>query len=208
MSFYRTRGKRMLDVAVAGLALLLTSPLHLLCALAVGATSGRPIYFTQERAGTNNVPFRLFKFRTMLIGTHEASGGYPTEAMITPVGRLMRKTSLDEVPQLMNILRGDMSIVGPRPTLPEQATRYSPRQRGRLAVRPGLTGLAQVRYRNSAPWSVRIESDLEYIEKVSFWNDLKIVAVTIPAVISGGTVKTGQTAEEVDDLGSAGTSDE
>lgn len=201
MRSYERGGKRALDLVIAGVALVLTSPLHALCAVAIWVTTGRPIYFTQERIGRDGTTFRLFKFRTMLVGTHEASGGYPTEAMITPVGKVMRKTSLDEVPQLINIVRGDMSIVGPRPTLPEQTERYTDRQRGRLEVRPGLTGLAQVRYRNNAAWSVRIESDLEYVENVTWRTDIKLMFLTIPAVITGGTVRTGQTADEVDDLG-------
>lgn len=201
MSLYANGGKRIVDFLVASLAAVVSSPLHLLCALAVRLTSGRPVYFTQERAGRDGQAFRLVKFRTMQVGTHEVSGGYPTADMVTPVGKFLRKTSLDELPQLLNIIRGDMSLVGPRPALLEQVARYSTRQSGRLVVRPGLTGLAQVRYRNNAPWSVRIESDLEYVSSVQARTDLRILAMTIPAVLTGGTVKIGQTAEEVDDLG-------
>lgn len=204
MNLYNFVGKRALDVGMAAVAGIVTAPLHALCALAIRLTSGSPVYFKQERVGQDGRTFGLVKFRTMKVGTHEASGGYPTAAAVTPVGRLLRKTSLDELPQLLNILRGDMSIVGPRPALPEQATRYSPKQRERLRVRPGLTGLAQIRYRNAAPWSVRIQSDLEYLERVTLWRDVKIICSTVPSVLTGGNVSTGQTLSEVDDLGPAG----
>lgn len=200
MTFYATRGKRAIDASVAGALLILAAPLHAVCAAAVRVTSGRPIYFVQERIGRDGESFNLVKFRTMMVGTHETSGGYPTATMVTPAGAILRKTSLDEIPQLLNILRGNMSLVGPRPALRDQVERYSQRQRGRLAVRPGLTGLAQVRYRNGATWSVRIETDLEYVENISTVRDLQILARTIPAVLFGVGVATGQTAADVDDL--------
>ncbi|GGK79251.1 sugar transferase [Ornithinimicrobium pekingense] len=203
MTFYSTVGKRTIDVLAASGLLILTAPVHALCAAAVRVSSGPPVYFVQERIGRDGQPFSLMKFRTMQVGTHERSGGYPTPAMVTPMGKVLRKTSLDEIPQLFNILKGDMSIVGPRPALRDQVDRYSQRQRGRLAVRPGLTGLAQVRYRNGATWSVRIESDLEYIAKLSFWRDAAITLRTVPAVLFGAGVQTGQTAEDVDDLGAS-----
>src|SRR5665811_1202262 len=120
----------------------------------------------------------------MTVGTHELSGGYPTEAAITRAGRTLRRLSLDEIPQLVNILLGEMSFVGPRPTIPSQVERYTSEQRGRLAVRPGLTGLAQIRHRNSAPWSRRITTDLEYIRGLSLRMDLWILFQTIPTVLS------------------------
>lgn len=208
MKGYALGGKRFMDVAVAILVAACTAPIHLLCAVAVVVTTGRPVYFSQERVGRGGGPFKLVKFRTMRVGSHEASGGYPTAAMVTPVGRILRKTSLDELPQLINIIKGDMSLVGPRPGLPEQAARYSERQRGRLGVRPGLTGLAQVRYRNNAPWSVRIESDLEYVGSISLWGDVKILIKSVPAVLTGGKIKIGQTSGEVDDLGALEAVDE
>lgn len=199
--FYARRIKRPLDLVVAGTGLVVTAPLHAACALAVRLTNGSPVYFRQERAGRDGRPFHLVKFRTMKIGTHEASGGYPTPDMVTPVGRLLRKTSLDELPQLWNILRGDMSLVGPRPALLDQVERYTDEQRGRLAVRPGVTGLAQILYRNAAPWSVRIKADLEYVGSVSMVEDLRILVRTVPAVVFGVGVIVGQTAVDVDDLG-------
>ena len=200
-TFYAVMGKRTLDL-VAGVTLgVLIVPLQAVCAALVATTSGRPVIFTQTRVGRDGQPFELYKFRTMVEGTHEASGGYPTAAMVTPVGRFLRKSSLDELPQILNLIRGDVSLVGPRPALPEQAARYTDRQRGRLAVRPGITGLAQVRYRNAATWSVRIETDLEYIERISPLTDLWILMRTVPAVLFGVGVTTGQTSSEVDDLG-------
>jgi lipopolysaccharide/colanic/teichoic acid biosynthesis glycosyltransferase len=121
--------------------------------------------------------------------------------MVTSVGRVLRSTSLDEIPQILNIIKGDMSVVGPRPALMEQVSRYTEKQRRRLSVRPGLTGLAQVRYRNAATWSVRIESDLEYVDNISLLNDLKLILMTIPAQLTGKGIETGQTQQQVDDLG-------
>lgn len=202
MSIYRRVGKRGFDLAVSLTAGLLTAPIHAACAVAVWLTSGRPVYFTQERIGRDGRPFKLYKFRTMKVGTHEVSGGYPTADMVTPIGKALRTSSLDELPQILNIVRGDMSLVGPRPALADQVDRYTHEQRGRLAVRPGLTGLAQIRYRNAAPWSVRIRSDLEYVGRVSLLNDVRIMAGTVPALLRGGLVQLGQSFDQVDDLGS------
>ena len=198
---YARWGKRIFDLLSAMALAVVTAPVHVLCAAGVRLTSGKPVYFTQERAGRNGQPFRLIKFRTMAVGTHERTGGYPAAGTVTPIGRVLRKTSLDELPQLMNIVKGDMSVVGPRPALVEQARRYSESQRGRLSVRPGLTGLAQIRFRNSAPWSVRIQSDLEYVGSVSFWGDMLIVLKTIPSVLRGDGMIIGQSTADVDDLG-------
>jgi lipopolysaccharide/colanic/teichoic acid biosynthesis glycosyltransferase len=192
--------KRGLDLVGGCVLLLATAPLHGICALAVVLDSGRPVYFHQRRTGHQGQEFWLHKLRTMTVGTDERSGGYPTADMVTGVGRFLRRWSLDELPQLINIVRGDMSFVGPRPALPDQVRRYTTRQRGRLEVRPGLTGLAQVRHRNDAPWSVRIESDLEYVDRVSLRTDLGVLCKTLPAVFSGSGQRTGQTAADVDDL--------
>ncbi|WP_372727412.1 sugar transferase [Nocardioides sp.] len=201
MGFYASTGKRLVDLLLTVVISTMTAPLHALCALAILLTSGRPIYFSQARAGRDGQPFDLMKFRTMRVGTHELSGGYPDRDMITPIGGLLRRTSLDELPQLINILKGEMSLVGPRPALPDQVERYTRRQRGRLQVRPGLTGLAQLRYRNDAPWSRRIEADLEYIDNLSFRSDISLLIRTVPAVLTGSGVAVHQTAADVDDLG-------
>lgn len=199
-SAYARHVKRPLDVIGAVALIVLVSPVYATCALLILLTSGRPIHFHQVRAGRQGDLFRVHKFRTMPVGTEAKSNNYPTAAMVTPIGSLLRRLSLDELPQLLNIVNGQMSFVGPRPALPSQVERYSPRQLGRLEVRPGLTGLAQVRHRNSAPWSQRIESDLEYIETLSFRRDLLIVAMTLPKALQGEGVIIGQSAVDVDDL--------
>jgi lipopolysaccharide/colanic/teichoic acid biosynthesis glycosyltransferase len=199
-SFYATRVKRVLDIAGSVLLLVLTSPILALCAAAIAADDGRPVFFSHSRVGRDGRLFKVHKFRTMTVGTESAFQGYPPAAAITRVGRVLRRLSLDEFPQLMNILRGEMSFVGPRPTLPSQVERYTAQQRGRLSVRPGLTGLAQIRYRDSAPWSRRITTDLEYVNAVAFKLDLWIAIRTVPAVLSGEG-QMGGTQTEIDDLG-------
>jgi lipopolysaccharide/colanic/teichoic acid biosynthesis glycosyltransferase len=199
-SFYAARGKRLLDIVGSVLLLVLTSPVMALCAAAIIIDDGHPIFYSHSRVGKDGRPFRVHKFRTMTVGTDLIYHGYPTPASITTVGRLLRRLSLDEFPQLINIFCGEMSFVGPRPTISSQVERYSPQQRGRLSVRPGLTGLAQIRYRDSAPWSRRITTDLEYVRGVAFKQDLYIVIRTVPAVLSGhGQI--GGTPAQIDDLG-------
>lgn len=202
-TYYSRSGKRLCDAVASAILLVVTAPVMGACALAIRAESGRPVIFDQQRAGQNGVPFTLHKFRSMKVGTHERSGGYPTPAMVTKVGAVLRRTSLDELPQLWNILRGDMSFVGPRPALLDQVARYSPAQRQRLATRPGLTGLAQIRFRNSAPWSVRIESDVEYVRNQSLLTDMSILLRTVPVALFGDGQRVGQTAAQIDDLGQA-----
>jgi lipopolysaccharide/colanic/teichoic acid biosynthesis glycosyltransferase len=163
-SFYNKHAKRSCD-AVAGAALLTaTSPVLVACAVAIKLDDGGPVFFHQRRVGKGGQPFTVHKLRTMTVGTDQIDGGYPTPTMVTRVGGWVRRLSLNEIPQLWNITIGEMSFVGPRPTLPNQVARYTERQFHRLDVRPGLTGLAQIRFRNAAPWSVRIEADLEYVE--------------------------------------------
>ena len=203
-AFYAARAKRVFDIVGSFFLLLLTSPIQVLCAAAVAADDGRPVYFHQSRVGKDGQIFKLHKLRTMTVGTDIISGGYPTPAMVTKVGRILRRLSLDEIPQLTNILRGEMSFVGPRPTLSSQVACYTSEQRGRLVVRPGLTGLAQIRYRNNAPWSLRITTDLEYVHRLSLRLDLWILVRTIPAALKGDGQMSGQTAADVDDLGDVG----
>jgi len=200
-TFYAATLKRVLDIVGSLFLLVLTAPIQALCAAAVAADDGRPVLYHQARVGTDGRIFRLHKFRTMTVGTHALSGGYPTPAMVTKVGRVLRRLSLDEIPQLANILRGEMSFIGPRPALEDQVARYTPQQRGRLVVRPGLTGLAQIRHRTNAPWSRRITTDLEYIRGLSLRMDLSILLRTIPAVLRDEGQLQWQTAEDVDDLG-------
>jgi lipopolysaccharide/colanic/teichoic acid biosynthesis glycosyltransferase len=182
---------RAADVAIAGTALLVSSPLLGLAALGIKLEDGGPVLFRQERVGRDGFPFELLKLRTMTIGAEHEGAGYAVNAgdpRITRVGRALRRLSLDELPQLWNVLRGDMSIIGPRPTLAYQVERYTPRQRRRLAVKPGLTGWAQIHGRARLPWDERIELDVWYVEHRSPLVDAKILLRT-PRALFGGTYK-------------------
>ena len=199
--FYAATVKRVLDIVGALLLLVLTSPILALCAVAIAADDGRPILFDHPRVGKDGRSFSVHKFRTMTVGTDVLFQGYPPPAVVTRVGRVLRRWSLDEFPQLINILRGEMSFVGPRPAVPPQVERYTTQQRGRLSVRPGLTGLAQIQFRDSVPWSRRITTDLEYVRDLSFKLDLLIMIRTVPTVLGGEGQTDGHTAAQIDDLG-------
>ena len=173
------RGKRVLDLALLTVLAVPAALLCAVCTVAVLVSSPGPVLFRQTRVGMDGRPFEMLKFRTMLDGDNPM---IPTDDRITVSGRWLRRSSLDELPQLLNVMRGDMSIVGPRPTLAYQVERWTDRQRGRLAVRPGLTGLAQVRGRNDLDWSTRIEHDLEYVARQGVTADLVILARTAVAV--------------------------
>jgi lipopolysaccharide/colanic/teichoic acid biosynthesis glycosyltransferase len=182
---------RAADVTVAGAALLLTSPVLGVAALAIKLTDHGPVLYRQTRVGKDGVDFELLKLRTMVVGAEGQGAGYAVDAgdpRITPVGRVLRRLSLDELPQLWNVVRGDMSVIGPRPTLRYQVERYTPHQRRRLEVKPGITGWAQVHGRAALPWAERIELDVWYAEHRSPWLDLKILAKT-PFALFGGTYK-------------------
>ena len=168
--------RRLVDVIVSGIAGVLLAPVMAVVAVLVRLKMGSPVLFLQRRSGLHGREFTIYKFRTMRA---EAFSGEPDAVRDTSLGRTLRATSLDELPQLLNVIKGDMSLIGPRPTLPEQVVHYSERQRGRLAVRPGITGWAQVKVRNAASWPERIELDLEYIEKRSLALDLRIVGLTL-----------------------------
>ena len=188
----RPRGRalatRALDLAIAVPASILTAPVIAVLALAVRIESpGHPIY-TQTRAGRRGERFQIYKLRTMVRGAEFTGAGLSIQEgddRITRVGHLLRRYSLDELPNLWNVLRGEMSIVGPRPTLTVQVDQYTERQRGRLAVKPGLTGWAQINGRASLPWTERIELDLWYVEHRSLALDLRIIARTLELVLSG-----------------------
>ena len=181
-------GKRLFDLAVTAVLALPVMAIGAVCALAVRLTSPGPILFRQSRVGHNGDPFTMLKFRTM---RHDGKPNplHPDKDRITAVGRILRRASLDELPQLVNVARGEMSIVGPRPTLQYQVDRYDERQRGRLAVRPGLTGLAQVQGRNASTWPERIELDLEYVERQSVMLDCRLLLRTVGALLSGSGVE-------------------
>jgi lipopolysaccharide/colanic/teichoic acid biosynthesis glycosyltransferase len=185
------RGKRVVDLAILAVVAIPALVLGAGCALAIRLTSRGPVLFLQERVGMNGEPFVVWKFRTMLHGDNPI---IPTADRITSIGRVLRRTSLDELPQLVNVARGEMSIVGPRPTLAYQVDRWTDRQRTRLDVRPGLTGLAQVSGRNDLTWAERIEFDLDYIASQSPLTDAAILLRTATAMVSGEG--TGATAAD------------
>jgi lipopolysaccharide/colanic/teichoic acid biosynthesis glycosyltransferase len=180
--------RRALDLVIAVPAAIVTAPMvALLCLLIRLESPGDPI-FTQERAGLNGQPFQIFKLRTMVTGAEHIGAGLAVlqgDSRITRVGAFLRRYSLDELPNLWNVVRGEMSIVGPRPTLMGQVELYTERQRERLLVRPGITGWAQVNGRASLPWSERIELDIWYVEHRSLRLDLKILALTARMVLGG-----------------------
>jgi lipopolysaccharide/colanic/teichoic acid biosynthesis glycosyltransferase len=188
--------RRVFDVVVAGSALLLASPFLVAAVVAIRLESrGSPIY-RQRRVGKDGRAFDVLKLRTMVTGAEHMGAGLAVsqgDTRITRVGRLLRRTSLDEVPNLVNVLRGDMAIVGPRPTVPVQVDRYTERQRGRLAVKPGITGWAQVNGRTELPWDERIELDLWYIEHRSWRLDLRILWLTVRMVFGGEGLYRGET---------------
>ncbi len=181
--------RRLLDILVSALALVLSAPLLLAAMIAIRLESRGPALYRQRRAGKEGRQFDVLKLRTMVDGAEHIGAGLAVDAndsRITRVGALLRRASLDELPNLLNVLRGEMSLIGPRPTLPAQVEQYTERQRGRLAVKPGITGWAQVNGRASLPWSERIELDLYYVEHRSLALDLKILWRT-PALVLGGT---------------------
>jgi lipopolysaccharide/colanic/teichoic acid biosynthesis glycosyltransferase len=182
---------RALDAAAAGVGLAAASPVLALAALAIKLDGNGPVFYRQRRVGLNGEQFELLKLRTMEVGAEQKGAGFAIDKgdpRITRVGRLLRRLSIDEVPQLWNVVRGDMSLVGPRPTLAYQVERYTPRQRRRLEVKPGITGWAQIHGRARLPWEERIELDVWYVEHRSPWLDLKILART-PLALFAGTYK-------------------
>jgi lipopolysaccharide/colanic/teichoic acid biosynthesis glycosyltransferase len=180
--------RRVLDVVGAGAGLVLAGPLLAAAAIAVKLEDGGPVLYRQQRIGQNGEEFDLLKLRTMVVGAEREGAGWAIDQgdpRITRVGRVLRRLSLDEVPQLWNVVHGEMSLVGPRPTLAYQVEQYSPRQRRRLEVKPGITGWAQVNGRARLRWADRIELDVWYVENRSVWLDLKILARTPVALFTG-----------------------
>ena len=182
---------RALDVAIAGVGLVVSGPLLGLAALAIKLEDGGPVLYRQRRVGKDGADFELLKLRTMVVGAETKGSGWAVDRgdpRITRVGRLLRRTSVDELPQLWNVLRGDMSVIGPRPTLRYQVERYTERQLERLSVLPGLTGWAQIHGRAELSWEDRIELDLWYVEHRSPRVDLTVLLRT-PAALFGGTYR-------------------
>jgi sugar transferase EpsL len=175
--------KRVFDIVVSAVALTVLAPVMGLIALLVWRTMGRPVLFRQARPGLHGKPFVMYKFRTMR-DLHDAEGNLlPDEARLTPFGRWLRTTSLDELPELVNVLRGEMSLVGPRPLLMEYLERYTPEQARRHEVKPGITGWAQIHGRNNLSWEERLRLDVWYVDHWSLWLDLKILWRTLWMVL-------------------------
>lgn len=195
---YRKYIKRIIDILCSGFALIILFPIFLITVFAIKTNTRGPAIFTQERIGKNKKPFKIYKFRTML--TFEDSyyeDGTPIDNYdrITKVGGFLRKTSLDELPQIINIFLGDMSIVGPRPTLSYQVDKYNSTQARRLQIRPGLTGHAQVSGRNNLSWEDKIKYDLDYIDRITFLRDIKIIIRTAFVVLKTEKVEFTQPDE-------------
>lgn len=176
--------KRILDVALTIPALVLFLPLMLIVALVVAIDVGRPVLFVQERPGLNGRPFRMYKFRTMRDDVDSSGNLLPDDMRLTRVGRFLRSTSLDELPELWNVLKGDMSLVGPRPLLMEYLDRYTPEQARRHQVPPGITGWAQVNGRNAITWEEKFALDVWYVDNWTLWLDIKILWLTVITVIT------------------------
>lgn len=179
---------RAFDISIAALALVLLSPVLLIAAIAIKLGSKGPIVYRQRRVGLDGEEFELLKLRTMVQGSDPVGVGTVVardDPRVTAVGRFLRRTSLDEIPNLANVLRGEMAIVGPRPTIPAQVDGYTPRQHRRHEVRPGLTGWAQVQGRAGIPWEERIELDVEYVERRGVAFDLRILARTASLLVTG-----------------------
>ena len=196
--------KRIMDVVLAILGLIVFVPLLLVCAIAIKLNSRGPVFFRLPVAGLRGKGFDQIKLRTMVHGAREIGDRFETSSSdprITRVGHFVRRWSIDELPQLWNVLRGEMSIVGPRPAFFEIASKYSVDQARRLAMRPGLTGLAQVQGRNSLPWPERVELDIFYVQHHSLWLDCEIIARTIPVLSQGEGVYGKDGRVRVQDLG-------
>jgi sugar transferase EpsL len=192
--------KRVLDFTIAIIGLIVLFPLLLILALVIRWRMGSPVLFRQRRPGYHARPFTMLKFRTMTVGDTAATH-YSDAERLTPLGAWLRRHSLDELPQLWNVMMGEMSLVGPRPLLMEYLERYTPEQARRHDVKPGITGWAQVQGRQDIPFSRRLELDVWYVDHRSFWLDPKILWLTLMKMFRGSGVRSGQDVRLVDDLG-------
>lgn len=191
---YRNYIKRILDVLLSGTGIVLLSPVYLVLWVLVRSKLGTPVLFKQDRPGKNEKIFKLYKFRTMTDARDENGNLLPDEVRLTSFGKALRATSLDELPELFNILKGDMSLVGPRPLLVKYLPLYNEFQRHRHDVTPGLTGWAQVNGRNTISWEDKFEKDVYYVEHLSFWLDLKILFLSVAVVFRHQGVNSGTDA--------------
>ncbi|HRA69021.1 MAG TPA: sugar transferase [Caldilinea sp.] len=196
-TIYRRIGKRIFDLLIALPALILLSPLLALLALLVCVKLGAPVFFRQPRPGLHGKPFRMVKFRTMTDARDAQGNLLPDAERLTSFGKFLRSSSLDELPELWNVVKGDMSLVGPRPLLMQYLDRYTPEQARRHEVRPGVTGWAQVNGRNAISWEQKFAYDVWYVDNLSFWLDLKILALTVRKIIvREGISQAGQATME------------
>ncbi len=195
------RLKRVMDVVCAGAGLALLSPLLVATAVAVRWKLGSPVLFRQRRPGLGGRPFTIFKFRTMREPQAGQSRFVSDEERLTPLGRFLRRSSIDELPELLNVLKGDMSLVGPRPLLMQFLERYTAEQAKRHDMPPGITGLAQISGRQHIPFSKRLELDVSYVEGWSLGLDLRILLRTLLVVVRGSGVESGQRIADIDDIG-------
>ena len=185
--------KRILDLVIASIAMILLCPVFLIVVILVRFKLGHPILFCQQRPGLNAKPLTIYKFRTMIAKTHDENGNIlPDDKRLTPFSLWLRSTSLDELPELFNVMKGDMSIVGPRPLMTKYLARYTPHQARRHEVKPGITGWAQIHGRNNITWEEKFEMDVWYVDNWSLWLDIKILLRTFRQVISRkGVAKEG-----------------
>lgn len=201
MSFYQAYGKRIFDLCVAVPAFIVLSPVMGITAVLVAVKLGRPVLFTQKRPGYREEIFRMYKFRSMTDARDGSGELLPDEVRLTPFGEKLRSSSLDELPELFNILKGEMSLVGPRPLLVQYLPLYNERQHRRHEVRPGITGLAQVNGRNSISWEEKFEYDVQYVENISFKEDLRILFATVFKVLKRDGINSENSATMEDFTG-------
>jgi undecaprenyl phosphate N,N'-diacetylbacillosamine 1-phosphate transferase len=203
MTTWQAAAKRAVDMAGSSIALVLLSPLMVLIAFAIRVDGSGSVLFRQQRLARGGVAFTLFKFRTMIVDAPDirnddgSTFNSPADTRVTRVGRILRRTSLDELPQLFNVLIGEMSLVGPRPDQVDQARFYSDAEWSRSVVKPGITGLAQISGRNALPWAERTQIDLEYVGHQSLLMDLRILWQTIPYVLASQDIYINEVSEEV-----------
>ena len=197
-TFYTMVVKRLLDIVLSGIAIVILSPLFLVISILELIYHGSPIFYTQERPGLHGKIFKLYKFRTMLPPKDGVIDPSQDAARLTPFGMKLRSTSIDELPELINMIKGDMSVVGPRPLLVQYLDRYNEHQARRHEVRPGFTGLAQVRGRNAISWEEKFDWDIKYVDKITFLGDWKIIIGTVKIVLTreGVNSDTSVTMEE------------